>query len=361
MKKDFLYLLFTILFFFVFFISNACSLELITKDVTRQKVISTSDLIKLADNAIFLFNTSSSMDEPYKDSGTTKYQILIETLKKRNSHFPDLGHNIGLYVNMPWDDLYPVQKFNQENFAQALNHIPSKAAQLPSLKKGLNKLESVLKNLHGKTIVFIFTDGLYSRKNNENQTPVELAKALTKKYNISFYLINTGDDESGTNLQNKIDNLDFSVRAINLEDFIDRPEHNTAVLYAVKSKKRIITVTEKKIVSMKTNSILFDSNSSILSKQTKKDLELLALFLNDNKHAYAALFGHTDGIGDKKDNMKLSFKRVEAIAMFLVNHFNVDKSQLITFWFGQTNPVADNSTQEGRMLNRRVEILIGGL
>ena len=59
--------------------------------------------------------------------------------------------------------------------------------------------------------------------------------------------------------------------------------------------------------------------------------------------------------------MELSFRRVEAVASYLVKKHNVNESQLLTFWYGKLNPVADNTTKEGRMLNRRVEILVGGM
>ena len=66
-------------------------------------------------------------------------------------------------------------------------------------------------------------------------------------------------------------------------------------------------------------------------------------------------------IGSEDYNLDLSYKRVESIASYLVENFNVNRSQLVTFWFGKLNPVADNSSSEGRMQNRRVEILIGGI
>ena len=59
--------------------------------------------------------------------------------------------------------------------------------------------------------------------------------------------------------------------------------------------------------------------------------------------------------------MCLSRKRVESIASYLVENLNVDKSQIVMFWFGKLNPIAGNATREGRMQNRRVEILVGGM
>ena len=53
--------------------------------------------------------------------------------------------------------------------------------------------------------------------------------------------------------------------------------------------------------------------------------------------------------------------RTEIVTAYLVNNFGVDSQGVVTTWYGETNPTADNGTAGGRRLNRRVEIEVGGL
>ena len=93
------------------FISNLWAFEIITKDDFKQGIVVTIDLIKTADNAIILFDSSSTMNKPFKDTGMTRYDAAKKTLMERNEYFPDLDYNFGLYVYTPWKEVYPVQKY----------------------------------------------------------------------------------------------------------------------------------------------------------------------------------------------------------------------------------------------------------
>lgn len=360
MEKKFSKLLSFFSFILVFgMISNAWAFEIITKDDIRQGVIVNVDLIKTADNAIILFDSSSSMNKPYKDTGLSRYEVAKKALMERNEYFPDLGYNIGLYLYTPWKDIYPVQKYDREKFAKALEMLPEKANGATFLTEGLRRLDSILKTLEGRTSVFIYTDGSDTNKGGRMTKPSAIAEELAKKHDVCFYIISTADDYYSKDLFTK--ELNFCSRTIGFNDFMDRPVYNSEALFTVKATKEIITVTDKKVVGIKTKSFLFDFDNTDLSQDVMERLELLAVFLKANPNAYAAMAGHTDSIGSKDYNMGLSRRRVESIANYLVDNFNVDKSRIVMFWFGQLNPVADNATREGRKQNRRVEILVGGM
>ncbi|MEN8210625.1 MAG: OmpA family protein [Thermodesulfobacteriota bacterium] len=344
------------------FVSNASAFEIITEDDIRQGVIVNLDLIKTADNAILLFDSSSSMSKPFRNTGKSKYEIAKKILMERNEYFPDLGHNMGLYLHTPWKEVYPMQKYNREKYAQALATLPEKASGPTFLKEGLERLDGILKNVSGKTAVFVFTDGTYSGTTGGGmKKPSEIAESLAKKYDVCFYLVSTVDDYYSIDLFNKVVDYNFCSRVIPLDDFVNRSGYNSEALYTVKATKDIITITDKKVVGIKTNSFLFDFNKADLSQDEMERLSLLASYLNDNKKAYTAIAGYTDSIGTEEYNLALSYRRVEAIAKHLVEKHNVDQSQLQKFWYGEANPVANNSTEEGRRQNRRVEIKVGGM
>ena len=70
--------------------------------------------------------------------------------------------------------------------------------------------------------------------------------------------------------------------------------------------------------------------------------------------------GNTDNIGRSSYNKTLSVKRAAAVYEYLIEK-GVDKSRMKYRGFGNKVPIADNETDEGRLLNRRVEIIIVGL
>ena len=69
------------------------------------------------------------------------------------------------------------------------------------------------------------------------------------------------------------------------------------------------------------------------------------------------LAGHTDNIGKAEDNRALSQARAESVRQQLIA-FGCQPESIRAFGYGDTMPVADNETEEGRQLNRRVEITI---
>jgi outer membrane protein OmpA-like peptidoglycan-associated protein len=67
--------------------------------------------------------------------------------------------------------------------------------------------------------------------------------------------------------------------------------------------------------------------------------------------------GHTDNAGDDESNLVLSKKRAEAVKTYLVSK-GIDATRFVINYFGETKPIADNSTSEGRAKNRRVEMKV---
>ncbi|MBW1742771.1 MAG: OmpA family protein [Deltaproteobacteria bacterium] len=78
-------------------------------------------------------------------------------------------------------------------------------------------------------------------------------------------------------------------------------------------------------------------------------------------NAYAVMAGFTDSVGPEEYNLALSRKRVEHAAAYLSKNFSIAPDRLILNWYGEADPVASNDTEEGRQLNRRVEIAVGGM
>ena len=102
--------------------------------------------------------------------------------------------------------------------------------------------------------------------------------------------------------------------------------------------------------------ILFATNKADLNAESKSSLQQFATVLKDNSDCDIAIFGHTDNTGTDAINNPLSQKRAQSVSSYLKTQ-GVASSQIKTVdGQGSTNPVADNSTAEGRKQNRRVEV-----
>ena len=98
---------------------------------------------------------------------------------------------------------------------------------------------------------------------------------------------------------------------------------------------------------------LTEQGQALLDQHTMEAEALL------NSAAYIEIVGHTDNVGDEKDNLALSKQRAAAVRDHLISKGH-DASKMVTTGKGETMPIADNDTDEGRAQNRRVQILILG-
>ncbi len=123
---------------------------------------------------------------------------------------------------------------------------------------------------------------------------------------------------------------------------------------------KVIPTTGQKVAP--SEDLYFGFNETFLTQESERQLqELLAAMGDDELKNYRfQLAGHTCSIGSESYNQKLSEDRARAVKNWLVkNGYPAVRLQLIGF--GKKKPVADNSTEEGRKLNRRVEIrTLGG-
>lgn len=101
--------------------------------------------------------------------------------------------------------------------------------------------------------------------------------------------------------------------------------------------------------------IQFDFNSSVLKTESYATLDQLASQIKSNSNAKYFLNGYASIEGTAEHNLILSRDRANAVKTYLVND-GVNADNLKTQGFGTRHPVADNSTEAGRVLNRRVEI-----
>lgn len=103
--------------------------------------------------------------------------------------------------------------------------------------------------------------------------------------------------------------------------------------------------------------VLFEVGSADLKPGIQRKLFPLAEFLKENPDRNVLIEGHTDNTGSASYNLDLSQRRADAVASFLIGQ-GVSPGRLATRGYGQTYPVAPNTTAAGRQQNRRVEVVI---
>ena len=111
------------------------------------------------------------------------------------------------------------------------------------------------------------------------------------------------------------------------------------------------------ILSM--SNVLFDFNKDTLRPEAREKLARLAGIVLATPGLRLEVEGHADAIGTDAYNQELSERRAESVRGFLVGN-GVDASTVVARGFGETRPIADNETAEGRQANRRVEIVVSG-
>lgn len=118
----------------------------------------------------------------------------------------------------------------------------------------------------------------------------------------------------------------------------------------------IVNTGDRLIVTMPQD-ILFATDSATLSGGLQADLRTLAASLGRYPASRVDVVGHTDNVGDAGYNQSLSERRARAVASVLISS-GVPSSRVNAYGRGETTPVANNLTDQGRRQNRRVEIVI---
>jgi outer membrane protein OmpA-like peptidoglycan-associated protein len=106
-----------------------------------------------------------------------------------------------------------------------------------------------------------------------------------------------------------------------------------------------------------TTGILFDINAASIKPESHGTLKEVAAVLTENKDMHIKIIGHTDSDGSETANLTLSEKRAAAVKEALVNEFSIAADRISTEGKGESEPVADNKTKEGKAANRRVEFV----
>lgn len=106
-----------------------------------------------------------------------------------------------------------------------------------------------------------------------------------------------------------------------------------------------------------TTGILFDVQSAVIKPESYGVVREIATVLKENGEVKIRIIGHTSSDGDDAANLELSKQRAAAVKELLVKEYGIEEGRLKTEGKGETVPVGDNKTKEGKAQNRRVEFV----
>ncbi|MFZ5516242.1 MAG: PorV/PorQ family protein [Candidatus Zhuqueibacterota bacterium] len=117
-----------------------------------------------------------------------------------------------------------------------------------------------------------------------------------------------------------------------------------------------LVIPEKKTFTL--GDILFDVNRATIRPENEFLLNRVVEFLKNYPDASVIISGYTDDLATNEYNMQLSVARANAVKNYLLKYISFDPDKLQTQGFGETQPIAPNTTDENRQKNRRVEIVV---
>ena len=216
---------------------------------------------------------------------------------------------------------------------------------------------------------------IYSFELRENIRPYKTlwvkGKVFDKKTNkglpSTVELIDLGNKQPLTKVQTS-ETGDYLITIPVGKDYIFNVNHRGYLFYSdnfFMNNKATDSVYEKNIglqpleanASIILKNIFFDVNKFELKPESQAELEILVQLLIENPSIKIEISGHTDNVGKPADNLKLSNNRAKSVITYLIGK-KIPAHRLLAKGYGETKPVADNKSEEGRALNRRTEMKV---
>ena len=342
--------------------SAAMAVEIQTQKVPVVAGVAQVDrYVRTADNFIILFDASGSMGQPYKDTGLTMVAAARQILKEANAQLPDLGWKAGLYLFTPWQPFYPIQAYDRQQFAAAIDRLPDAAnagnfkGQPTPLVEALEALDPILAGLGGHTVVFVFSDGSYKLPRSKRR-PLEVVAALNAKYDVCFYLISTAGVGKDIQILERLAAVNPCSRVIPFDWLLGHPLRAAGALFSVKSQVFLAVTEQERVTGIRVSPITFEHDEANIRSADRARLAKLGAYLRDDPQADILVKGFADASGPRDYNLHLSRRRAFRVMQYLMDDFQIPRERIVVHWYGALNPIADNATAAGREQNRRVEV-----
>lgn len=190
---------------------------------------------------------------------------------------------------------------------------------------------------------------------DENLKPIAGEQIIFESENKTYKTSNASNEKG----EMIVELLGGKTYKISVKTIGEAEEYNTLEIPALPAGQKYglneltITIFETKTFTL--SNVYFDSGKSSLKTESYKELNELLEYMTLKKDLKIEIAGHTDDVGDDNTNMKLSDERAKAVKAYLVKK-GIASARISTMAFGETQPIADNATPEGKAKNRRIEV-----
>jgi OOP family OmpA-OmpF porin len=226
------------------------------------------------------------------------------------------------------------------------------------------QLEGALSKTAGKTAVLIVSDG----EKNVGSDALQAARTVQEKYpNVCFHALSFSEDEKGRATLKGISQLGDCVY-IEASELSENPtaadQLARDIFYTVEVREVVAEVVEEVVAveaaavipeAIELDTITFAFDKYELSPEAKMNLDENLQRLSSQPNLPIVIKGYTDSTGPEDYNQMLSERRAQAVYDYLSSR-GVSPERMKTLGYGESHPVTDNSTAQGRALNRRAEI-----
>jgi len=356
-------------------------------------MLQSGDYVQKVDNFVVIVDKSGTMGEPYK--GELKLDIAKQLACRMNHTIPDLKltgalrifGRTAIFDNELTKLYWGPAPYEKSALDAGLNKIGFSVGESP-LNLALDATAQDFKSAQGDIAVIIFTD---ADKDVMVYDAVKKSAAnLKAQYGnrICFYAVQIGVDPDGKQLLEQVVQTgqcgcyvtgDQIASSEGMADFVKK-----IFLKKAPPKPAPAPVVVEKVVILDSDGdgvpdnldkcpgtpkgarvnkdgcwvleeVLFDFDKYNIKPQFYYFLDEAAVVFEKNPGLRVRIEGHTDNIGTAAYNKKLSLRRAKAVMEYLIKK-GIPKESLSIEGFGFTRPIATNETEEGRALNRRVEL-----
>lgn len=336
-----------------------------TQDLAAK--VASGEYVQKVDNFLVIFDASSSMEEEY--AGSNKFFHAKNLATGFNKTLPEIKAQSGLRVFgpnvIPWQGYntltYGMTSYSTAGFSGGLDKIASPSGTTP-LATALTKSGNDLKDTAGASAIVIFSDG-----ETDSAATIAAANALKEQFGdrLCIYPVIVGNSLTGYNLLEKVAQT-TGCGSVSRGDQLMNGDAMAAFVTDVFFAKAKVAkpeppkaepppIPEKLTIELK---VEFDFDKSNVKPMYHAELEKFANFMKTYPNTNTVIEAHTDSIGTKDYNMKLSQRRADSVIKYLSSKFGIEPKRLTAKGYGFSKPIADNKTAEGRQRNRRVEAVI---
>ncbi|MBL1408785.1 OmpA family protein [Sphingobacterium faecale] len=193
----------------------------------------------------------------------------------------------------------------------------------------------------------------------ENKKPLSAIISVTNTQNGDIVYLNDSDYEDGQFIATLPVGANYAVHVQKEGYMFDSKQYdisNTELKNEV-FEGSVFLQPIRRGNTAQLNNIYFDTDSATPLKKSEAELLLLLKFLQLNSAVTIEIAGHTDNTGNKAHNQRLSENRASSIANFLRSK-GIPASRVISTGYGDTKPIGDNATMDGKQRNRRTEVIL---